>query len=135
MEIKKMPKNAEKFLCEYCDFKCSKKSNYEKHLLSAKHLRKQNGNNVEMIVNKKIVKNFECHICKKNYNTNSGLWKHLKLCKVSEPEPEPEPKPEPEPEINNESTTDVQLKTLTTLVIDLMIIKKISKMVIINKNM
>ena len=33
----KMPKNAEIFFCEYCDFKCCKKSNYDKHLLTSKH--------------------------------------------------------------------------------------------------
>ena len=30
-------KNAEKFICELCDFSCSKSSNYDKHLLTRKH--------------------------------------------------------------------------------------------------
>ena len=33
----KMPENAEKFICEICDFSCSKYSNYTTHLLTAKH--------------------------------------------------------------------------------------------------
>ena len=32
-----MPKNAKTFYCEICDFTCSKKSNYENHLNTAKH--------------------------------------------------------------------------------------------------
>ena len=32
-----MPKNAEKYTCEECDFKCSKLSNYTSHLSTAKH--------------------------------------------------------------------------------------------------
>jgi hypothetical protein len=30
-------KNAENFICEKCDFVCSKKSNYERHILTRKH--------------------------------------------------------------------------------------------------
>ncbi len=34
---KKAPKNAEKYSCEKCNFICCKKSNYDRHLLTAKH--------------------------------------------------------------------------------------------------
>ena len=37
---KKMPKNAKNFYCKYCDFKCSKQSNYETHCLTPKHKKK-----------------------------------------------------------------------------------------------
>jgi hypothetical protein len=33
------PKNAEKFNCEKRHFKCSKKSEYDRHILTAKHIR------------------------------------------------------------------------------------------------
>ena len=33
----KMPKNAEIYSCDICDFECSKMSNFNKHLLTAKH--------------------------------------------------------------------------------------------------
>ena len=32
-----MPKNADKFICDVCDFKCSKMSNYNTHILTNKH--------------------------------------------------------------------------------------------------
>ena len=75
LETKKMPKNATNFKCYLCDFSCMKKSNYDNHLLTSKHLRKQHGN-------KKCQENaasFMC-ICSKTYTTNSGLWKHKKKC-------------------------------------------------------
>jgi len=72
MELKKMPKNADNFHCEKCDFRCSKKSNYTKHLLTRKH-------NMELIgIKKKCQKQiFTCEVCEKQYLSQSGLWKHL----------------------------------------------------------
>jgi len=67
-----MPKNADNFHCEKCDFRCSKKSNYTKHLLTRKH-------NMELIgIKKKCQKQiFTCEVCEKQYLSQSGLWKHL----------------------------------------------------------
>ena len=76
MEIKKMPKNAQEFYCEKCDFSCNKKSNFEKHLLTTKHKMEINGN----IGNGKNADFFECEICSKTFKSNSGLWKHKKKC-------------------------------------------------------
>jgi hypothetical protein len=76
-----MPKNAEIFHCEYCDFKCSKQSNYSTHLLTAKHLKRYN-----MIQNdtKKMPKNatsqYMCD-CGRIFSYHSGLWRHKKKCK------------------------------------------------------
>ena len=33
----KSPKIAAKFICECCNYKCSKQSEYNKHLLTSKH--------------------------------------------------------------------------------------------------
>ena len=37
MTYNKTPKNAKTFYCENCDFGCSKKSDYSRHLLTSKH--------------------------------------------------------------------------------------------------
>ena len=37
MMTEKEQKNAEGFVCKYCDFTCFKKSNFDKHLLTRKH--------------------------------------------------------------------------------------------------
>ena len=76
MLTKKMPKNAKIFSCENCGFSCSKKSNYDKHLLTRKHKMLTNGN-------EKMPKNaaplYECE-CGKKYKQSSGLSRHKKIC-------------------------------------------------------
>ena len=76
---RKMPKNAKNFDCKYCDFSCSKLSNFNKHLLTRKHQK-----NLKWMTNddKKMPKNaeiFECN-CGKKYSFRQGLWKHQKKC-------------------------------------------------------
>ncbi len=65
-------KNAENFICEKCDFVCSKKSNYEKHLLTRKHKNDD----------KKEQKNAEQNvcICGKSFKYRQGLYVHRKTC-------------------------------------------------------
>ena len=73
--MKKMPKNAEIYVCEKCNFKCSKKSNFDKHLLTRKHKILTNPN-------EKMPKNaaaFQCE-CGKVYKHNSTLSSHKKKC-------------------------------------------------------
>jgi hypothetical protein len=73
----KMPKNAI-FICNICDFKCCKKSNYEIHLNTNKHKSRNDGNKMEKMETKKNAE-YTCN-CGKTYTTNSGLWKHKKMC-------------------------------------------------------
>jgi hypothetical protein len=69
-----MPKNAENYVCEKCDFKCSKLSNYNTHILTRKHKILQN-------TTEKKSKNAE-YICDCNrvYKHHSSLWNHKKKC-------------------------------------------------------
>ena len=39
MDNKNYSKTTQKFYCEKCDYVCSNSSNYQKHLLTQKHLR------------------------------------------------------------------------------------------------
>jgi hypothetical protein len=81
MEVKIMPKNAE-FSCDLCNFVCSKKSNYETHIQTKKHIDRLNGNKTG---NEEIIKNavLDCK-CGKQFKTNAGLWKHKKNCIIIE---------------------------------------------------
>jgi len=72
MPNKKMPKNAEKYICEICDFKCSKSSNYNKHLSTRKHIILTNPND-------KTPKVYMCD-CGKSYKHASSLCGHKKKC-------------------------------------------------------
>ena len=70
-----MPKNADFFSCENCDFRCSKESDYNRHLLTLKHKK-------YTLVYKKTPKTdnaLRCE-CLKTYATRMGLWKHKQKC-------------------------------------------------------
>jgi hypothetical protein len=75
----KMPKNAKKYECELCNFICSKESNWNNHLTTAKHKRLTNTNEKMP----KNAKNYEC-ICGKTYKHASSLWKHKNTCEYDE---------------------------------------------------
>ena len=75
MLTKKEQKNASIFFCEKCNFKCCKKSNYEKHLSTRKH-------NILTFLTEKEQKmpHYICHSCDKEYKSREGLWYHKKKC-------------------------------------------------------
>ena len=70
-----MPKNAEKYICEHCDYNCSKLSNYNIHLTTRKHLLLTN---TSTGLTKKTSK-FSCD-CGKIYNHRQSLYNHKKKC-------------------------------------------------------
>jgi hypothetical protein len=74
----KAPKNAEFFICEKCDFKCCKKSDWMRHTSTSKHLMNKNNNALITDFTPKD-KNYVC-VCGKNYKYQSGLCAHKKKC-------------------------------------------------------
>jgi len=78
MDNKKTPKTPKEFICEKCDFKCFKLSDYKRHLGTAKHRR------IKMDKNG-IKETYDC-ICGKKYEYQSGLCKHKKKCNYKTPE-------------------------------------------------
>ena len=76
-------KNIYKFKCEYCDFKCIKKGDYNRHILTPKHkLMTNNDKNTS----KNIIL-FECE-CGKSYKHRQNLHTHKKKCSVIQGEKE-----------------------------------------------
>ena len=93
MDNKKMPKNAQYFNCEKCDFKCSKRSNFNLHLLTPKHNNNENDNENGINDNKKMPKNATSYLvceCGNEYKYQSGLSRHknAKKCKALESDDE-----------------------------------------------
>ena len=77
-----MPKNAEHFYCKCCDFKCSKKSNWNTHILTRKHEKNDKlMTNDDDFVPKNATK-FVCD-CGKEYKHRQGLWEHKKKCQFT----------------------------------------------------
>ncbi len=76
-----MPKNAKKYECDTCDFKCSKESNWNIHLMTRKHQNRTLLNNLEQKNAKKCEPVFICK-CGKQYVARNSLWYHKKVCKI-----------------------------------------------------
>ena len=81
MSIILVPKSSEKFWCDSCDYKTSRQSQYDRHLLTTKHLRQQISTNINNLYQKSS-KSYVCKNCNKEYKDNSGLWRHNKTCNV-----------------------------------------------------
>ena len=124
MEIKKSPKVAKKFKCSKCHYICCKESDYKKHIGTRKHLKNENGNEMEILEIKKNIHEFKCLNCEKKYSTNSGLWKHKKNCVVATITRSQILYNTTAPE-NLEITQNSQLNTLNTLINDNEEFKKI----------
>jgi hypothetical protein len=76
---KKLPKIGSKFYCQKCDYGTCKKSSYDDHLLSKKHIKSMVSN--EILPTKGLsTPKHEC-LCGKVYKDYSGLWRHKKKCK------------------------------------------------------
>ena len=78
----KNAENADNFECKICKFKCSKKSNYLKHLTTLKHINRTKLNDLE-IKNAKKCQEYICKYCNKIYNARNSLWYHEKKCEKS----------------------------------------------------
>ena len=79
MDNNKTPKNADFFYCEYCDFKCFKYSDWERHIVRPKHIKNENDNKNGKNGNKKSQKNALSNCmcsCGKVYKYTSGLSRH-----------------------------------------------------------
>ena len=80
METKKSLKKSPVFLCKYCDYNTSKKSDLDKHLSTRKHYFMVTMETMETKKSQKVAQHNICNKCKKIYNTRAGLWKHMKVC-------------------------------------------------------
>ena len=81
MATKMSKKNANIFCCKLCDFNTSKRTNYEIHLKTKKHLSNILATSSNISATKKMN---TCENCNKSYNDRSGLWRHKKTCKPYE---------------------------------------------------
>ena len=66
-------KNIKKFVCEKCDFKCSKKGDFNRHLLTGKHKNQQMSTNFTP----KNAKKFSCKDCHFECSKRSDWSRHI----------------------------------------------------------
>jgi ribosomal protein L37AE/L43A len=94
METNIGKKHIKNYFCEYCDFSCDLKSDYDRHLVRPKHQKNVEINKKSTIldnfIEKNILSKFVCEKCTKEYKERSGLWKHKKKgCSIKQPEYRP----------------------------------------------
>jgi len=64
--------------CECCNYSTNKIWTYNNHLLSKKHID---------LLSSSLEYSHICECCTKKYKTQSGLWKHKKICEQKPPSP------------------------------------------------
>ena len=77
MITQKAQKSVGKFICEKCDYICSRKGDYSRHIATQKH--KRITNDYTKSVKSVISENHEC-LCGKSYKYRQGLYKHRLQC-------------------------------------------------------
>ena len=73
---KKTQKNITIYECKCCDFKCSKKGDWDRHINRRKHIKLSTRDEQVTIKTSK----FKCELCEKEYISRNGLWVHKKKC-------------------------------------------------------
>jgi hypothetical protein len=97
-------KSSKKFHCDICDYNTSRKSQWERHILTGKHKKET----LELHLDDVLVPQhmYICD-CGNQYKGRQGLWKHKKIC---------EQKKSSESSAPEEKTNEIKL--LTNLVLD-----------------
>ena len=95
LDVSDLKFSSKKFECSHCHYSTSNMSKYARHIMTPKHVKKEKENNsllklvftdndqMETMETKKGqpgLANLKCEVCKKVYNSRSGLWKHEKNC-------------------------------------------------------
>jgi hypothetical protein len=89
MTTNQVEKTIKKIGCELCDFKCSKRQDYNRHLLTQKHTNATKYNQMQKNEGKK---SYQCQ-CSKTYTHRASLYNHRKKCDYIPPNDAPEKKP------------------------------------------
>jgi hypothetical protein len=71
-------KSSYKYTCNFCDYSTCRKSQYDRHLLTAKHRKIVNDSEISSNIQDDI---FECK-CGKTYKYDSGYYRHKKTCTI-----------------------------------------------------
>jgi hypothetical protein len=113
MATEKMTENDFFYSCELCDFKTCKKTNYNLHLQTQKHIRNSSATFSNNLATEKMIK---CEKCEKIYNDRTGLWRHKKKCN-SEQKTENEKNEKNEKNENINFENDITDKELIVMLI------------------
>ena len=99
MTTQKPQKTPLEYKCEICDFNCSNKKDYNRHLLTTKHTNTTNTTKIQQ------TKVYLCE-CGRAYTHRASLFNHKKMCNKNPVPPNSSPPPE---NIVHESISDSTL--------------------------
>ena len=83
---KESTEKGKKYVCFYCNFKCCKKYNWDRHILTSKHIEVTKRSSLNSNKGQKEQKeqtletSYTCKTCKKIYKSRNGHWKHTQKC-------------------------------------------------------
>lgn len=80
-ETKKVHKSSEKFTCELCHYTTSRKSQYDRHISTDKHISITNETKTKTKSSESS--EYKC-ICGISFNSRTTLWRHKKKCSFEE---------------------------------------------------
>ena len=85
MTTKIVQKKKGDFVCLVCDYNTCRKSQYDRHLTTTKHISLTKSSDFvppnNCLTNKFIAtKMYTCQYCQKEYKERTGLWRHAKCC-------------------------------------------------------
>ena len=63
----------EEFVCEICDYKCSRKFCLQQHKTTSKHINATKSSS-------NATTKYVCNNCDKNFQHHSSLYRHQKIC-------------------------------------------------------
>jgi hypothetical protein len=81
-KLQKLQESCNEYNCEICQYKTNRKSSYDKHLGTLKHLNStESTEKLQKLQNS--CKQFICLNCNANFKERTGLWKHTKICNLN----------------------------------------------------
>lgn len=112
-----VPKSSKKFHCETCDLVTYRKSQYDRHILTAKHQMATNATYWQHEKSTKVAipKTYIC-VCGKEYLHHCSMWKHKKKCTF---EKEINKKEINDKEMDKKDTTDKEMNNEKSIINEL----------------
>ena len=85
-----VPESSGFFVCECCDYTTSRKSQFDRHLSTDKHKKRENETN-ETDLKQESSKKFVC-FCNKSFKSRTSLWRHKNKCIEAKTDEDPSDK-------------------------------------------
>jgi hypothetical protein len=85
MATKTSKNEHDEYYCKCCHYKCFKRFNWDRHILTSKHQNATNSNKLatKHEQNEQNEQKMSCNKCNKEFKDRSGLWRHKKKCEIN----------------------------------------------------